>query len=126
MLSAMTIVKGSAGYVAIDHVTGELEHHRPRRKGMGREPHRKRRPRGGVGFGEQPHRQLGVVPLFVLGMCRTAQILVGQHPQQGRPDVDALAIEIKEAIEPRWCREIYHMRRPALLFPVFSNLGRGR
>ena len=25
MLSAMTVVKGSAGYVAVDHVTGELD-----------------------------------------------------------------------------------------------------
>jgi hypothetical protein len=28
MLSAMTTVKGSAGYVAIDHVTGELDGHK--------------------------------------------------------------------------------------------------
>ncbi len=104
-----------------EHVARELQHDRARRAGMRREPHRHRRPRGDVGLVDQPHRQFRVAPLLVRRVHRVAQVLVGENAQQRRPDVDALAVEIEEALEARWCGEIYHRATPGNAAPVFSE-----
>ncbi len=109
----------STGSATSSIVACEPQHDRARGEAVRREPGRDRRAGGDIGLIEQPHGQLGVVPLLVRRVRRTAQVLVGQDSQQRRPDIDALAIEVEQAFEPRWCQEIYHRATPGIAAPGF-------
>ena len=97
----------------IEHVARQLQHDRARRGRMRGEFRRDRSARRDVGLVDQPHRQLGVVLHFLRRMRRVQEILVGQHPQQRRPNVDTFAVEIEQSFQARRCREIYHRATPS-------------
>ena len=99
----------------------ELDHRLQRRAGIDRQP----RPHGGAGgiidLFDQARGQFDELPLFVRAV-RGLDIEVGQHAQQGRADVDALAArdisarrnrETWELRSSRYTRTAGKMLRPA-------------
>jgi len=52
-----------------------------------------------LGLIQQPHREFGELAFFVRRVDRRLQILVGDHAQQGRSNVDALLVKIEQAFK---------------------------
>ena len=73
-----------------------------RRVGIDRKPGAYRGARRIVDFVDQPGGQFDELALFVGRMFAGLHVKVGQHAQQSRPDIDALAAgERHQAIETR-------------------------
>ena len=69
----------------------ELDHGLERRARIDRQPRPHRCARGVVDLLDQARGQLDELPLFIGGVFVGLDIKVGQHAQQSRADIDALA-----------------------------------
>ena len=89
----------------------ELVHDLGRRRRIDREPRPHRGARGVVDLIDQAGGQLDELPLFVGGMGAGLYIEVGQHAQQCRADIDALATgERHQPVETRKQWSCSHVR----------------
>ena len=93
----------------------ELAHDRDRRRRIDRKPRPHRGARGVVDLVDQAGGQLDELPLLVGRMGAGLDIEVGQHAQQRRADIDALATgERHQPVETRKQWSCGHVRRTRL------------
>ena len=89
----------------VDDVARQAQDDGPRGGRIERQPLGHRGACRHVGRVDQPQRQLGIVALVVRRMGRFLQIEVGQHPQQGRADVETLPVTmIEQTLQAGECR----------------------